>query len=333
MADRRSAKTLAIIKEQDLAKTRDSGITTLQTELSHSGISDGVIKLQQQLSEQFGIVTFDIDGNISTIPITRELDPTINTGTGKYTSEAFYDSVKTIKSTLDTPQGVSWFDDYIAQPIREYVAQLFAPVNYDELTPDVREKVEELDKRLDELKASHTKLQLTGKSSQYYLNPIEKEIQQVMNQKTALLNNFLAQTRVTDEIKALTAELHGLIEEPYVTAKLKATITDELTQGSSILQNIIEKGLNVEQSLLNELRTSMKELQFRLQEPIQEPKTDLEFNLPKLGEQILGNVQNNIEGFASLFNPSVEELVNRARNQIESQKTLLRLLGAVEASK
>lgn len=46
-------------------------------------ISEAVRKLQQALSEKYGIPTFDLKGNISTVPQTRPASG-INVGTGKY---------------------------------------------------------------------------------------------------------------------------------------------------------------------------------------------------------------------------------------------------------
>ena len=37
---------------------------------------------QQALSEKYGIATFDIKGNVSSIPLTRPLNTSINVGTG-----------------------------------------------------------------------------------------------------------------------------------------------------------------------------------------------------------------------------------------------------------
>jgi len=44
------------------------------------------IRRQQSLSEQFGIPTFNLTGNISTVPITKRLSD-INVGTGAFTGE------------------------------------------------------------------------------------------------------------------------------------------------------------------------------------------------------------------------------------------------------
>jgi len=45
-----------------------------------------VIKLQQQLSEKFGIPTFTLKGDISTVPTTKPIG-TINVGVGKFGGE------------------------------------------------------------------------------------------------------------------------------------------------------------------------------------------------------------------------------------------------------
>lgn len=50
-------------------------------------LSDAVIKLQQNLSESFGIPTFTLTGDISTVPTTRPVSTRINVGVGKFGGE------------------------------------------------------------------------------------------------------------------------------------------------------------------------------------------------------------------------------------------------------
>lgn len=45
-------------------------------------ISAAVRKMQQDLSEKFGIATFDLKGKVNTIPLTRPYNTGINIGTG-----------------------------------------------------------------------------------------------------------------------------------------------------------------------------------------------------------------------------------------------------------
>lgn len=65
-------------------------------------------RMQQELSEKFGIVTFTESGNISTVPTTRPLstEPLFFTGTGKFTGETqssftskLQDMISQIKTT------------------------------------------------------------------------------------------------------------------------------------------------------------------------------------------------------------------------------------------
>ena len=48
-------------------------------------LSDAVIKLQQELSDKFGLVTFDLTGGISTVPASGIIK--VDTGLGKFTGE------------------------------------------------------------------------------------------------------------------------------------------------------------------------------------------------------------------------------------------------------
>ena len=49
-------------------------------------LSEAVIKAQQKLSEKFGIPTFGLKGEISTVPTTKLIGP-INVGVGKFGGE------------------------------------------------------------------------------------------------------------------------------------------------------------------------------------------------------------------------------------------------------
>lgn len=59
-------------------------------------LSAGVIRMQQELSEKFGIPTFDLSGKVSTIPQTRPLNTSINVNTGStgLSIQAFNDLLK-----------------------------------------------------------------------------------------------------------------------------------------------------------------------------------------------------------------------------------------------
>ena len=64
-------------------------------------LSAAVIKMQQTLSEKFGIPTFDLTGKVSTIPLTRPLNTDINVNTGStgLSVKAFNDLLKKFTPT------------------------------------------------------------------------------------------------------------------------------------------------------------------------------------------------------------------------------------------
>ena len=64
-------------------------------------LSAAVIKMQQALSEKFGIPTFDLTGIVSTIPLTRPLNTGINVNTGStgLTVNAFNNLLKKFTPT------------------------------------------------------------------------------------------------------------------------------------------------------------------------------------------------------------------------------------------
>lgn len=64
-----------------------------------TSLSEAAIRAAQALSEKFGIATFDLQGKVNTIPLTRPLDTRINVGVGStgLTSQALNNYLKSIQ--------------------------------------------------------------------------------------------------------------------------------------------------------------------------------------------------------------------------------------------
>ena len=84
-------------------------------------LGQAAIDAAQALSEKFGIATFDLQGKVNTIPITRPYDTSINIGTGStgLTSKALNDFLAKLspqKATVPTRPVYSPQTGYTIQP-------------------------------------------------------------------------------------------------------------------------------------------------------------------------------------------------------------------------
>lgn len=85
-------------------------------------MSKGLIEMQQALSEKFGIPTFDLKGQVSTIPKTRPLNTDINVNTGAtgLSVSAFNQLLQKFtptKATVSTHTVYSPQTGYTTQPV------------------------------------------------------------------------------------------------------------------------------------------------------------------------------------------------------------------------
>ena len=83
----------AALEENPLILESVEAGNVIQTELGSIGLSDTTKAAQQELSDKYGIPTFDVEGNISTLPSSGIIDETINVGTGKFSESAFRASI------------------------------------------------------------------------------------------------------------------------------------------------------------------------------------------------------------------------------------------------
>jgi len=142
--------SLQTVLSTDTLKTQVSNqIDVIQTALGHQGLSEATIRAQQELSEKFGIPTFDIVGNISTVPQTRAIDETINVGTGRFTESAFKKSIQALapeQSLFD--RIITGFNDSITKPIQAIFDTIFTDRVINELPPELQQRIKEIDDRI-----------------------------------------------------------------------------------------------------------------------------------------------------------------------------------------
>lgn len=316
MADRRSAQTLAIVAQQELQNSVKNQVNTVQTQLESKGLGAATIKAQQELAEKFGIVTFDTTGAISTIPLTREIDTSIDVGTGKYTSQAFYDSVRVIKSQLTPPpEQVDFFSSYIAQPIEKFINDLFGVVSYEDLPPELQAQVDELQAKADTERRIHESLRNDYNHYELYRG--------YLAQIDAIYKQFSVDTKVKDEVLNMTAKINELLKVPYFTPQLKTEATNEIKQASALLEKLITSGAEITQSLVNELTFGVQSLAFKLSEPTQQPASDLILDLGKIGEDLLGGAQQTFTDLGKFFFPETDQIVEQIKREIEAQMKLI----------
>ena len=70
-------------------------------------LSPATVKAQQDLSNKFGIPTFTTTGKISTVPITRAINPKINVGLGGFKSKRSFNKAVQKRITLNTKKSTT----------------------------------------------------------------------------------------------------------------------------------------------------------------------------------------------------------------------------------
>ena len=106
---------------------------------SLTGVSEALRKAQQALSEKYGIPTFDVKGNLSTIPQTRPATG-INVGTGRYgTSVAdfnnFIKSITPAQATVKTTPVVISGGTVLDIPVTSKLTEGEIPLSSRDIAP------------------------------------------------------------------------------------------------------------------------------------------------------------------------------------------------------
>jgi len=344
--------TIALAKQGISIKDQPS------TDFSSNGISREVQKLQQELSELFGIPTFDAQGNISTIPQTRLLDPSIDVGLGRYSAESFNTSLVNLSNLGQQSQAaIAPIKDVFVQGIEEFVRSVFDMEDRENLTPQEVAAVTLMEKRIAELEKQlvpvptlrSTKtvyayqngrpLYQTATNSrevegaQAHNAPIHKKINEIKAERVRFITEHPITRALTEKVEELTAELRDMSQVSKVTPELKASISTKISQSQKLLEEINTKGVKIDETSIALLQIAMKAGGFKLQEEtnvqaaVVESKTNDFWSsagraFEEIGAGISATVTDIAQGFEQFLAPDPDVFVKNYLNQVEAQKRL-----------
>ena len=347
------------LRSEGIISTAANTQTQIQTSLSHQGLSDKTVLAQQKLSEEFGIPTFDISGQISTVPLTTPIDFSINVGTGAFTESAFRESLQVLQNeqAIETTF-TGTFNDFFLKPIIDFVNQVFPPILIEELTPEQQAIINRIDEDITSLKSRFVTVpgisfgtrcfgsgirrtcyqyQSNGaaiREAKAHNSLIQQQINDLRAEREEMLRDFAAIVPVTDAIKTITAEIDEFLAMPGLTAKMKADLNVKIQEASKLIEEIIKNVIQIEQSELTKLQVAMQAAAFKLQEPATVTTNIIDTSLGFLEEMFFGvgaTISKAFTGIGeqlrsallTLILPPPEIIVQMARNQVEAAKTLL----------
>ena len=340
--------------------SKKAGTNIVQSTLGKSGLGAKAIAAAQALSEKFGIVTFDVEGNIATVPETRDIDPTIFVGTGRFTDSAFKKSIQVLQGKSDP---IATFGDTvnetILKPIIKGFTDLFGSRNIADLPEEQQIRVKDIDTMLEMLKAQlkpvppckyveDRSFYLSGlrqsrghedcseKSAAVAFNEtIHAQIDILESEREGIFKFYVVlagfEKKVIDQAEILTR----LVKENPLTATLKAEIGAEIQTASALLQEIISKQIEVSNEDMKRLQLAMNAGAARMSEQVSgsanvldQLGTNLVNNITGVGGLLddLGGIIDAItKGIASsfdkIFNPSVEDILEKQKKMHEYQIT------------
>lgn len=290
--------------------------------------------MQQELSETFGIPTFDIEGNISTVPTTRSINTSIDVGTGRFTESAFKKSldILTQEQSIFNALG-SGFKQFITDPIIEIFDALFTDKVIEGLPLLQQQRIKEIDVEILSLEARlipvpackqiFTQTIFRGFSRMVLSrtdctekDAAEKQnsqfdviISRLKTERNAIIQEFGVIAGAREEIEKITAQINSLIDAKPFTAQIKAELQNKLQEGSIAIEKILEKSINIEQSELSVLQIAMQAGAFALQQEISQEANLLDGILGDLSDGLFGIGAFFLEGF-EIFAKSFEDLMN-----------------------
>lgn len=313
----RTAKASAFAAAQRATNDMNSirnGIDVVQSQFSSRGLSQTVIDAQQRLSEKYGIPTFDVKGFISTVPLTRDVDLSINVGTGALTQSAFRRSIEVLtKSAQGQFDPTGTINTAIFAPIQEFIDDILGSASLADLTPEELEKIASIDRSI-----ANWRNQLARTAKRPDLRrSITLAINKLIAEKNAILTQSKLLTRFTEEVEKVTASLQALIIADNFTIELRAEAEQLFTRTNLLLNEIAKRSVKVPRDALIDLGQKTRILRQRFAEPIikQQDKVNNDINLLEsflgLGAILAGPFEFLASAFESAFNPTTEQIIER----------------------
>jgi len=297
------------------------------------GLGAATLAAQKALADKFNIVTFDTKGNISQVPTSGIVDPNINVGTGRFTSEAFAKSVQVLTQQIKpvAPQ-TNVFEDFVFKPITEAIDAIFGIVKEEDLDEAHKEMLRKIDaeieaanKQLADLEQQLNNVGLnsgTGRAAASYnetrarsiivsIEETKKLLTELKAKRANVFKLFASSKILTDQMKQLTDAMKKLLKEENITIELKAAMSKLIEQGSKLIEKMYLNNATITYSVIQDLQNAMLSLNIYTKEPIQQKAADLNTGLGFISEGIFGFATSLSEAFEKIFNPDVNTLTQQ----------------------
>ena len=344
--------TAARAKEIGISISSKAKTDIVQSTLGRAGLGQKTIDAAKALAEKWGIVTFDVLGNIATIPETRAIDTSINVGTGRFTESAFKKSIEVLQAKsnpiTDFANGVN---DVILKPIIEGFNSIFTNRNIADLPEEQQNRVKWIDSRIVELK---TKLVPVPPCSYWAEFDIFGHRVSLPNtiQSCAARDAAIEYNRISNsEIAVLTAErenifrkyvviagfekqvleqaekLRQLVQDTQLTASVKTAIGENIQIASALIEEILSKQISISQSSLTALQSIMVTAAHRMQEQVIAGADTAEKLANTLMDSVLGlggalgDLGGLVEGIVSGIAGAFDKLMNPSLDDLEKRET------------
>lgn len=335
MATKPTAAQKAAVAAKGLAARTEAQkvvqkVNTVQTTLSSVGLGDATKKAQQALSEKYGIPTFDIKGNISTVPVTRPLDTSIPVGTGNLTDSAFKKSLDFLIQQQTTPSfGGSNAIAAITAPITALIETLFPKLDLTDLTDEQRKTIQGID---DQIKELNRQIGLQGQgasqgdaNAQIQLSKLAARVDELERTKADLLRRYRGGNNIIKEINEQIKILNDLAKQQEVTQQLKDNITLEIQNASALIEKVLRDGLEIPKATITELNKAQLAANNKFKEDITKMQDEKKKDVDILGD-FLNPFSAFFEALSSIFNPPMEDRIDRIvkdnRAAVEAYKRL-----------
>ena len=283
-----------------------NAVSRVQSELKHDGLSAATIKAQQELSEKYGIPTFDVKGSISTLPSSGKINPDIDVGTGNMSDSDFKKSIDRIVKNQMIPasSGGGGFFDGITKGVTQFFDDIFKFDTVENLPDEIADQIDAIDQRISELRqkisdtpkpqigsykdtgAQRARTNSLREEYSRFVSQIQTKINELTKKRSDIILNYKTKTDVMDKIRTLIDDLIALSQVGTLTTELKVTIQEKIQEASKTVERILAENLNISQSTINEINRAVLLANERYKAPIQTAINDSNDNISGTAELI-----------------------------------------------
>ena len=330
---RNQIKINAVVADFKARKERQAAARKSQVSFSSSGLGAKTIAAQQRLSEQFGIPTFDVEGNISTLPQTRAIDNSINVGTGRFSRQTFNQSIENLLGiTQDnfapiaplvgftqTSSDILFTSYFTCKPPKNLTQSDVDNKN------DIRRQLESAKEQL-RIVRSRPARSRTDKSARVSLPSKISRLRQKVQFFDCQSNS---QVRAKAKLDEDVIILEKLIMKDPLTDEIKVRIKDAAEQVNVTLTNIAKFGVKITTQALLEVGEVMNAAKNRLRQKV-ETEIDNSINISdgiidffKPATDIIGGgLSIVVESLMELFTLTPEKVLEKYQIEIEGAQLI-----------